>query len=140
MSALVIRPYTFLSAQYANPNHGNAIAITAESGAVLLSEADTPELWAAMLAAVDPAAFEAPVATEVARHQALLALLDSGITRAMIEAAIAAIADPVDLEITDIRYQQPRWRRDSEFIAWGRATFGLSDAQVLDLFALAATK
>lgn len=81
-----------------------------------------------------------PVPVEVARHQALLALLASGITRAMIETAIAAIADPVEREITDIRYQQPRWRRDSEFIAWGRQVFGLSDQQVLDLFVLAAGK
>ncbi len=82
----------------------------------------------------------APVPIEVARHQALLALLDSGITRAMIEGAIAAIEDPVQRETTDIRYQQPNWRRDSEFIAWGKTVFGLSDQQVIDLFALAGTK
>lgn len=81
-----------------------------------------------------------PVPVEVVRHQALLALLDVGITRAMIEAAIAAIEDAIEREITDIRYQQPRWRQDSEFIAWGRQAFGLSEQQVIDLFVLAATK
>lgn len=79
-----------------------------------------------------------PAPVEVERHQALLALLAAGVTRVMIEAAIAAIADPVEREITDIRYQSPRWRRDSDFIAWGKATFGLSDEQVAALFASAA--
>lgn len=104
---------------------------------ILLSDAvqiadDHPDVLAFLEAMANPA----PI--EVARHQALLALLDSGITRAMIEAAIAAIADPTEREITDIRYQSPRWRRDSEFIAWGKVAFGLSDAQVLDLFTAAA--
>ena len=85
------------------------------------------------------AAFTNPIPVEVERHQALLALLGAGITRAMIEAAIAAIADPVEREITDIRYQSPRWRLGSDFIEWGKATFGLSDEQVAALFASAAT-
>lgn len=106
---------------------------------ILLTEPDQvadehPEVLAFLEAMANPA----PI--EVARHQALLALLDSGITRAMIESAIAAITDPTEREITDIRYQQPRWRRDSEFIAWGRQTFGLTEQQVIGLFALAATK
>ena len=46
--------YTIFSAAYANPDHTSAVAQTAEAGAVLLSLADTPTEWAAMLAAIVP--------------------------------------------------------------------------------------
>ena len=95
---------------------------------------DDAEALAFLAAPANPAPVEAD------RHQALLALLDNGITRAMIEAAIAAIADPAEREVSEIRYQQPRWRLDSPFIAWGRQTFNLTETQVAALFALAATK
>jgi hypothetical protein len=79
----------------------------------------------------------------IQRHQGLLALLGDGtrpgITEAMIREAIAAIADPVERERTRIRFEQQTWRRDSEFIAWGMATFGLDDKQTDGLFTIAAT-
>ena len=56
-------PYSILSAQYANPEHTAAVVMTQEAGAVLLSEADTPSDWAAMLAWGTPAAFAPPAPT-----------------------------------------------------------------------------
>ncbi|HEV2552704.1 MAG TPA: hypothetical protein VGV17_02955 [Bosea sp. (in: a-proteobacteria)] len=107
-----------------------------EPPALLTDPAPLPDDDPEVLAFLDRVANPVPV--EVARHQALLALLGAGITRAMIESAIAAIADPVEREVTDIRYHSPRWRRDSDFIAWGKTTFDLTDAQVADLFTAAA--
>jgi hypothetical protein len=49
--------YTILSAKYANPEHTCAILVTEEAGAVIASEADTPDLWAQMnedLASIEP--------------------------------------------------------------------------------------
>jgi hypothetical protein len=52
--------YTFLSAQYANPEHTAAVAITAEAAAVAFSAVDTPEHWAALHAAIAPADYVPP--------------------------------------------------------------------------------
>lgn len=85
----------------------------------------------------------APVPAEAERQQCLLALFGDGttpgITEAMILAEIEKMADPVEQERSRLTFYRPRWRRDSTFIAWGQATFGLTDAQVDDLFRLAAT-
>lgn len=42
----VERKLTVLSAQYCNSEHNALIVITEESGAVLISEASSPDLWA----------------------------------------------------------------------------------------------
>lgn len=85
----------------------------------------------------------APVPVDAERTQCLLALFGDGttpgITEAMILAEIEKMADPVEQERSRLTFYRPRWRRDSTFIAWGQATFGLTDAQVDDLFRLAAT-
>lgn len=52
--------YTIISAQYANENNTAAVIRTEEAGAVLLSEKDTPDEWAAMLAWGTPDAFDPP--------------------------------------------------------------------------------
>lgn len=44
--------YTITAAHFGNDEHSAAIMMTEEAGAVAVSEADTPELWAEMLAAV----------------------------------------------------------------------------------------
>jgi hypothetical protein len=49
--------YTILSAQYANEDHSAAVIQTEEAGGVLVSEADTPDLWAAMMAWGAPSSF-----------------------------------------------------------------------------------
>jgi hypothetical protein len=52
--------YTIISAQYANEDHTAAVIDTAEAAAVLVSEKDTPDLWAEMLDWGSPAAYVAP--------------------------------------------------------------------------------
>jgi len=52
--------YTILSAQYTNEAHDAATIITEERGAVAISIADKPGLWAVMLNAVTPAPYEPP--------------------------------------------------------------------------------
>jgi hypothetical protein len=80
------------------------------------------------------------VPAEVSRGQALIALFQSaGITDAMIEAKIAAILDDAERYIARVRFQEPRWRRDSPFIAWGAEQFEMTPEQVDALFTLAAT-
>lgn len=57
--------YTILSAQYANADNTAAVVMTKEAAAVLVSQADTPELWQTMLDTVTPAAFvPAPTPTQ----------------------------------------------------------------------------
>lgn len=70
----------------------------------------------------------------VRRHQGLIALLSVGITEQMVRDRIALIEDVNQRELTRLRFEQPEWRRDSPFIAWGGAEFGLSAQQVDDLF------
>lgn len=41
----VERNLTVTSAQYCNPDHNAVIVITEESGAVLVSQASSPDLW-----------------------------------------------------------------------------------------------
>lgn len=74
--------YTFLSAQYANPDHTSAVAVTAEAAAVALSAVDTPEHWAALHAWGTPSAFvppPPPPAPTLAELQAQLATLQAQI-------------------------------------------------------------
>lgn len=49
--------YTILSAAYANADHTAAVLQTKEAGAVLAGLADTPDLWAQMLAQCAPAPY-----------------------------------------------------------------------------------
>jgi hypothetical protein len=95
---------------------------------------------------VDPDFVPEPVApspsrvpTEVSRGQALIALFQAAsITDAMIESKIAAIPDDAERYITRVRFQEPRWRRDSPFIAWGAEQFGLTEAETDALFLAAS--
>jgi hypothetical protein len=52
--------YTIVSAKFANAAHTAALLMTEEAGAVLASERDTPELWAAMHAACLPSDYSEP--------------------------------------------------------------------------------
>lgn len=90
----------------------------------------------AMQAEASPAPL---VPAEIMRHQGLLALLDLGITEAMVMAKVDEIEDAVERERTRIRFMQPNWRRDSDFISWGAEKFNLTGDQVDQLFVLAAT-
>lgn len=46
--------YTILSARYANAENTAAVLMTLEAGAVLVSLVDTPDMWAEMLASIQP--------------------------------------------------------------------------------------
>lgn len=63
---------TITSARYGNAEHSAAVVKTAERGSIAISEADTPELWADMLASgVAIAAFEVvPLARALAAMSA----------------------------------------------------------------------
>lgn len=87
----------------------------------------------------EPSPFMAPAPQSCARHQGLLALLTVGITEAMIDAKIDEIEDVIERETARIRFRSPTWGRNSPFIDFGKDAFGLTDAQVDQLFAAAAT-
>lgn len=53
--------YTILSAGYANAQHTAAVIMTEEAAAVAVSELDTPDVWAEMLAWGEPKAYSPPV-------------------------------------------------------------------------------
>lgn len=75
-----------------------------------------------------------PVPTEVSAAQGRLALLQAGVLDAL-EAWITA--QPV---ATQIEYSsRGTWRRDWPLVATGATVLGLTEAQVDDLFVLAAT-
>jgi hypothetical protein len=91
--------------------------------------------WQAAQAAPQPAP------SKITRTQGLIALfLARGITEAMVTAAIAAIEDPTEREIARLRFHAADWHRESPFIAWGAAQFGLGPSAVDDLFRLAAAQ
>jgi len=52
--------YSILSAAYANEERTAAIVKTTEAGAILASQADTPELWKAMQAAAEVSDYTPP--------------------------------------------------------------------------------
>lgn len=118
---------------------GMTILSASVDDAVLTFPADEQNRhYAAVLAGeLDVAAFLPPtpqVPEAVRRYQGLIALLGIGITEQAIRDRIALIEDPVQREMTRLRFEQPEWRRDSNFITWGGAEFELSAAQVDQLF------
>jgi hypothetical protein len=52
--------YTILNAHYANEDRTAAVALTQEAALVVLSAADTPEEWAALMAWGEPSAYVPP--------------------------------------------------------------------------------
>lgn len=110
---------------------------------VFPAEAGSPYYEAALATGLPIAPYDPPppvVPVKVQRHQALIVLYQTAsITETMIEAAIAQIEDEGDRYITSVRYRQPEWYRDSEFIPKLQPAFGLSDLQVDQLFIAAAS-
>lgn len=74
------------------------------------------------------------VPQSVTRTQALLALLDAGITEAAIASQIALIPDELARERARIRFNGQVWQRGSDLIVVMAAAFGLTPEQVDDLF------
>jgi hypothetical protein len=67
-------------------------------------------------------------------------LLGPGITEQDVRDKIAEVADPIERELTRIRFEQGDWLRHSEFIIWGASpeVFNLSAPQIDQLFIAAA--
>lgn len=130
--------YTFLSAQYANEESTAAIAITAESAAVLLSIEDTPSDWACLHDWGEPAAYAPPVApapTVVSASQAKIALLDAGLLDG-VEAVVAAHPyRPVRIWYADAN----EWHRGHAYVQALGAELGLTDQTIDRLFIAAAS-
>ena len=81
-----------------------------------------------------------PVPESVDNAQARIALIQSGISIATVDAAIAAIPDAVEREIAYTQWEyRATIRRDSELLVSLAGAMGLTSAQVDDLFRLAAT-
>lgn len=82
---------TIVSAVVANETGTAAVAQTEEAGAVLLSAADTPEEWAAMLAAVTPAPYvpPPPPPRSIAKTTIYRRATDAELT--LLEATLAAL-------------------------------------------------
>ncbi len=91
--------YTILSARYANEEHLAAEVMTEEAGAVILSAADTPDDWDALLGGdVEIAAYEPPPPAFLALspRQLRLMMLQLGMDEADIEAEILTIEDDAE--------------------------------------------
>lgn len=75
----------------------------------------------------------------VTRRQGRLALLEVG-KLDDVEAAIAAIEDPAERRAAEIEYEADTWERSSAFLQAMWAQLGGTEAELDDLFVLAASK
>lgn len=127
--------YTIQSAAYANPDHTAAVLQTVEAGAVLASEADTPQLWAQMLGDVEPSAYapQVTVPRVVSRRQARQAMIAAGISFVDVQAAIDRIEDP-----TARAMMQSEWEDSNQFERDRPQLLALAVALGLDAAALDA--
>lgn len=99
-------------------------------------------------ALVDQPEPEAPPAPEpiepgppqsVTRRQGRLALLDAG-KLLEVENMIAAMADPTERLTAQVEYEADTWERSNAFLQYMWAQLGGTEAQLDDLFILAASK
>jgi hypothetical protein len=89
---------------------------------------------------VPPVPQPVPVPASVDNAQARMALIQSGIAIATVDAAIAAIPDAVEREIAYTQWEyRATVRRDSELLVSLGTAIGLTSEQIDDLFRLAAT-
>ena len=87
-----------------------------------------------------PPTMPVPVPSEVSNAQAREALIRSGISIASVNAALAAIPDPVEREVAVTQWEyRATIRRDAELVTSMAGAMNLTPAQVDDLFRLAAT-
>lgn len=80
-----------------------------------------------------------PVPQVVTRRQGRLALLEVG-KLDQVEAAIAAIADPVERRAAEIEYEADTWERSNAFLQSMWAQLGGTESELDELFILAASK
>lgn len=101
-----------------------------------------------VLAVLDPQDYETmrademaarnPVPSSCTRRQGRLALLAHGYLTA-VEAAIAAISDPVERAAAQIEYEADTWERGNAFLQAMWAGLGGTPEQLDDLFRMAVT-
>lgn len=85
-----------------------------------------------------PAPVAAPAPTSCTNSQGMLALLQVGKLDA-VEAAIEAIADPLEKRKAQIEYQRATWERDNAFLQTMWAQLGGTPEELDALFTLAVT-
>lgn len=81
-----------ISARYTNPDNTAAVAVTDDLGAVLISQQDSPQQWAALHAWGTPEAYVAPPAES--RRIAKLTLIDRLDKGGKLAAAFTALGGP----------------------------------------------
>jgi len=81
----------------------------------------------------------APTPQRVTRRQGRLALIDAG-KLADVEAAIAAIADPIEQMKAQVEYEADTWERGNAFLQAMWAQLGGTEQQLDALFLTASTK
>jgi len=119
--------YTIQSAAFAEAGEASAVVVTAEAGAVAVSPADTPALWAALLAWRDAGGAIAPYRPPAAPRR----LVDKGtiteriIAAGKLDAALAALGA---LPIED----QQRWTNKTAVYADDARARGLLERIGLD--------
>jgi hypothetical protein len=87
-----------------------------------------------------PAPKPEPVPSEVSNAQARESLIRLGISISSVDAALAAITDPVEREVAVTQWEyRSTIRRDAELVVSMAGAMNLTPAQVDDLFRLAAT-
>jgi hypothetical protein len=65
--------YTILSAQFADPLGLSAVIVTQEAGHVVISQADTPNQWQALLNWGTPEAYSPPLSAELPTKEEIIA-------------------------------------------------------------------
>lgn len=135
--------YTIRSAAFANAEQTAAVLHTEEAGAVLVSEADTPELWGEMLEALGGSVLPysapaPPVPQEVTMRQARLALAEAGLLPA-VDAAIAGMTEPQRTAALIEWEYSGTVQRDKPLVLALASSLGLTEAQLDELFSRAAT-
>lgn len=80
-----------------------------------------------------------PAPQVVTRRQGRLALLEVG-KLDQVEAMIAAIEDPAERRAAEIEYEADTWERSNAFLQAMWAQLGGTEAELDDLFVLAASK
>lgn len=131
--------YTILTARLANSEGTAAVLQTEEAGAVLVSVADTPELWEQMLATTALQAY-APltvVPREVTKRQAAQALILNGLDDD-VDALLAGMPG-IEGKLARAEWRESNVvRRDRPLVQELGVALGLNDAQLDALFIQAA--
>lgn len=129
--------YTIQSARFNTDDNSVAILTTAEVGEVLISQQDTPELWAAMLAWGTPDAYAEPPApppTIVSASQAKIALYNAGLLEQVKALVGAHPYEPVRIWYADAN----QWESGHAYVQALGAELDLTTDDIAALFLAAS--